>query len=132
VGANPAAEIAALLARAEQLLKQAQDALKAGDKAAALELATESITISQKLAGGAREPADPAKVIEEASVLLAKAKAAVGASPSTEVAALLAKAEQLLAQARDALRAGNPANALKLAHESAEISRKLIPTDRKG
>jgi tetratricopeptide (TPR) repeat protein len=132
VGANPSAEVAALLAKAEQLLKQAQDALKAGDKATALKLATESIAISQKLAGSAREPADPAKVIEEAAALLAKAKTAVGANPSAEVAAMLAKAELLLAQARDALKAGDRTSALNLANASAELSRKLIPTDRKG
>ena len=129
VGANPAAEVAALLAKAEQLLEQAQDALRAGDKTTALKLASESTAISQKLAG-TRESPDPAKAIEEAAALLAKAKAAVGANPSAEVAAQLAKAELLLKQAQDALRAGDKTTALKLATESAEISNKLIPTDR--
>jgi HEPN domain-containing protein len=127
VGTTPTAEMAALLAKAEQLLKQAQDALKAGDRTTAIKLATESLAISQKLAGVRDLPADPAKMIEDAAALLAKTKAAVGPTPSAEVAQILAKAELLLKQAQDALKAGDRATALSLAQQSAELSRKLMP-----
>jgi hypothetical protein len=129
-GPNPPTEIASLLARAAQLLEEAQKALKAGDAGAAFKLAAESTAISKKLATPTPPPPDPAKLIEEAAALLTKARAAVGPSPSAEVAALLAKAELLHKQAQDALKSGDRAAAVSLATQSAEISRKLITTTR--
>jgi hypothetical protein len=129
-GANPTTEVAQMLAKAEQLLEQAQDALRAGDAVAALRLASESMSISAKLAMPRPQPPEPAKVVEEAAAWLNRARTSVGANPSAEAAQLLAKAEQLLKQAQDALRAGDSATALKLASESIGISRKLTPTTR--
>ena len=132
-GEDPSPEIRALLNTASNHCQAAGAALDAGDVREAVRHAQGCARISRmvivRLSGGLpnEELADRAEAaVEQAAALFERATEVVGGSPPPHVQEALDEARSLLGKAQSALGAGNLREAIRAAHASGALSRRVI------
>ncbi len=132
-GPDPQPPVSAWLQAAAQQLAQAQGSLAGGQYQAAIAQAQASVASSGKvidqLSGSDDGPdleARAAEAIATAGELLDRAIELAGPAPEERVRAALTRAAELLATAEAAFEAGAFATALRVARESAGLSRAVI------
>ncbi len=132
-GANPSPEIRALLDEASGQCQSARAALDAGDLREAVRHATACARTARmviaRLSGGLpndmlAERAEAA--IEQATALLERANEAAGGAPPPNVQEALDDARTLLGQAVSAFEARDYREAIRAAHASGALSRRVI------
>jgi hypothetical protein len=132
-GGNPSPEIRALLDDATDHCQAARAALDAGDVREAVRQARECARISRmviaRLSGGLpndvlAERAEAA--VDQATALLERATEVAGPSPRPNVQQALDEARALLGKAVDAFHAEDYREAIRAAHQSGALSRRVI------
>jgi len=132
-GEDPSPEIRALLKTASTHCQAARAALDAGDVREAVRHAQGCARIARmviaRLSGGLpnEDLADRAQAaVEQAAALFERATEVVGGSPPLHVQEALDEARSLLGKAQSALGAGDLREAIRAAHASGALSRRVI------
>jgi hypothetical protein len=136
-GPTPPSEVAEALAKAKGFCDAAETALEAGDLRETVRSAGACIRIATRVitgfSGGVPDEdlADrAAEAVAHAEELLGRAKEKAGDAPPPAVAEALSRARVFLVRAQEALEAGEYREAIRAAHASAAISRRVLASLR--